>query len=241
LGVSSAQAQYMTVPPVVSGSATVLPYGGYYGPAFTTGPSISFGAPSYSQLLGEGYGSYGAEVGPDAYGYGGYGGYGMNGYGGYDGNDYNPFAYTGVGDFTNRQPGDRTVNPTEVQGGIEEVNPNAPATGELDGQAAPDINAVPAAPNAARNRRASNPIVVRRAPYNRLYMAYRGNTANVNSITMMVLDKKGRALQQDALTSPPAETQLRVPVGARYYRVVVTYNDGTSRTYTHRLNVQQSR
>jgi len=229
--ISGAQAQYTTVPPVVSGSAIVAT-GGYYGPAFTTNPSISIGAPFYSpQLGGYGYGGYGF-ANYDTNGYG-YGSLGFNGYGGPYGNGYNPYDFTRVGDVNGPTRGG-TVNPSQIQGGI--VDPTNPdAVPNPDGTA--DTGATPQRNSVVRR----SPIVARRAPYSRLAIAYRGDTSNVNSITMMILDRRGREIQQEVLTAPPAATQLRVPIGSRYYRVIVAYNDGTSRTFTYPLKVKQAK
>jgi hypothetical protein len=224
--ISGAQAQTV-VPPVFSAPVTVLPYGGYYGPSITVSPSITVGAPFYSPSLG-------------AFGNGGYGysNYDTNGfgYGSYGFNSYNAFDTT-IGNVEGAGRGDHTVNPMEVEGGlIDATAPNA----VLNPNAAPD--AANPVPPATANQRKSAPtgatrslVTVRRGPYNRVDIAYRGDVSNVSSITMMLLDRRGREVQQDVLTAAPAETLLRRSVGAQYYRVIVNYNDGTSRTYTHAL------
>jgi hypothetical protein len=223
-GVAGAQAQYSIVPPVASGSATVLPYGGYYGPAISPTPTITFGAPYFYDPFSFGFGDFG-------YGYGFYG----------------PGVFNSIGDVNNASGGPsqgRTVNGTVVQGGL--VDPTAagaiPPGEEIVPPAAGDIQNNNAANSDQQARlrayraAVANLVTVRRAPYNRLAISYNGNINGVSSVTMMLLDSRGREVQQDVLTSAPARTLLRRPVNTRYVRVILEYNDGTHRTITRPIS-----
>jgi hypothetical protein len=90
--------------------------------------------------------------------------------------------------------------------------------------------------SAGRNMVRQNPIVVRPAPYGRVDVIYRGSTADVSRITMMVLDKNRRELNESVLTGPPAQARLTRYTNAKYYRVMVDYKDGTTVTYTGPLS-----
>jgi hypothetical protein len=223
-GVSGAQAQYTVVPPIAGGSPIILPYGGYYGPAIALPTSpilyqpVDFGFGSF------GFGNFGTDNSGANYGY------------------FGPGVVDNLGAVNNPagtlSPG-RTVNDTIVEGGIADAVPQAvvpPAAGD----GADNNTAAQGASNRTLASRATlaNLVTVRRAPYNRVALAYNGNTNGVSSVTFMVLDSHRRELQQAVLTSPPAQTLLRRTANARYYRVVLDYNDGTERTITRPISAQ---
>lgn len=79
------------------------------------------------------------------------------------------------------------------------------------------------------------PVVVRRAPYGRVDISFRGDTTGVSRITAMLLDGSRRELTRQVLTGPPAQARLPRLAGAKYYRVRLEYPNGATRSYTGRL------
>jgi hypothetical protein len=220
LSISGAQAQYFIAPPAFSGSVTTLPYGGYYGPAIAPTPTITYGAPYYFQNFGYDLSNYG--YGAD---------YPGNGY-------YGPGGFNAIGDVHGPAPG-RTVNDTIVQGGI--VDPTKPAEVLPPDEEMTDDNAADVPQTGAQYHRSAaassaSLISVRRGPYNRVAIAYKGNTNGIADITTQLLDSRKHVVQEAVITSPPAQTLLRRPVTARYYRVIIDYNNGAERVVTRPLS-----
>jgi len=232
-GVSGAQAQYAIAPPVAGGQVFVMPY---YAPAFAVTPTINYGAPYIYDPFS--FGNFGYSDSVYGYGYPTSFGYPVNGYNG-------PFAapsvVTGVGPVEGSAPLVLApdVTPTVVAPGapVNEV-PDA----NVNGTEIPNNSAASNAPNSTRYYRsaatAANIITARRAPYNHVAISYNGSTAGVTGITVMLLDSHRRELQQQVLTSAPARTQMRRSPGARYYRVILDYGNGTERTFTRPLSGQ---
>jgi hypothetical protein len=229
VSISAAQAQVT----ITAGGPVILPYS-YYGPAYVITPQVNYTSP----FVGYGYDSYDA----NGFGYGQYGNYGLG---------YNYGAGPGAATWITPQvnQGYPTAGGLEVNGDATVVNgngvvtepsnvaPPAPVVPYPQSNARDNAEMTPQDAAAARYYRAvlANPVVVQRAPYNHINITYRGSTANVSSISMQILDRHGRALSQAVLNGPPAATQLRRLAGSRFYRVILTYNDGTTRTLTHTL------
>jgi hypothetical protein len=76
-----------------------------------------------------------------------------------------------------------------------------------------------------------NPVRLVRRANGRVEIQYRGRTANVNNITISLLDRNRQVVTQSVRTEPPAAATLNKYSGARYYAVTVQYNDGTTRRF----------
>jgi hypothetical protein len=100
-----------------------------------------------------------------------------------------------------------------------------PATGAVSARVPP---AAPTNPPAAR----TNPVRLIHRLYGRVEIQYRGNTVNVDNITLSLLDRNRRVVTQAVRTEPPATATLTRYNTVRYYAVKVQFNDGTARTFT---------
>jgi hypothetical protein len=65
---------------------------------------------------------------------------------------------------------------------------------------------------------------------NQLLVQWTGNTSNVKTVYLGVLDANGRVLAQRAVTQLPVQANLTLTASARYYGVQVVYSDGTTNT-----------
>lgn len=65
---------------------------------------------------------------------------------------------------------------------------------------------------------------------NQIHIRWQGEPRAVARIRFALLDKNRKVIQQQTITSPPAEARLRSTKETAYYQVVVEYINGTTTT-----------
>lgn len=200
-----AHAQYFGGPPVY------MPGVPMYGAPMVISP--------YGMMpMGYGYASpYGGAMwqGYNAFGPSGPGGYGQNGpYGAYNGYGYQNGYYGNTGYPPGYGPG---------AAGSDNYNQNA---GYPQGYGSEQAQA------AAASMVGAGTVAVQPQNNGTVILSFTGNTYGARSVRLAVLNSKGQETSAVTVTRPPAQSQLKMGVGSKFYRVTVHYSDGSTAQYT---------
>lgn len=157
-------------------------------------------------------------------GYGSYNGFmsigGYNPLGGYNG--YNPY---GIGDIYNGYENPYLYNGLAGYGSYGYGNYG------YYGPYGPNMAGYNTDYHQTAIPRTNDSVVVRKQAKNKVYMSWQGDNAMVSSITFALLDKNGKVLTEQTITSPPAEMTLTRTSKSAYAQIVVNYINGTTSSF----------
>jgi len=209
---------------VYSGATSIYTYNGYSGMYNNGGYNLLNSY--YNSGYNLGMYNYGGYNLPDNYyngsfyGYMPYNAY-SNGYGPIPNRYNNPggaLVLGSDGQLYNPSLGNNVEEPTVDANGVTIPQPVVPAP-------AATVTSIPAQP-----AQMSDQIEAVRLSGNRIRIEWIGDPRPVETMTFSLLDGNRKALKLAILNGLPARTTFTVPSNAAFYRVVITYTDGATRS-----------